>query len=353
MNVLLLGGTGAMGTHLASILNSQNHQVYVTSRTSRKSYENVSFIKGNAHDNSFLNSLLNKKWDCIVDFMVYNTSEFQARVESILDATKQYVFLSSSRVYADSDTPITEKSPRLLDVCEDKDYLATDEYALTKARQENILFKNLRKNWTIIRPYITYSEQRLQLGVMEKEEWLYLALCSNALVFSKDIASKKTTLTYGFDVARGIASIIGQEKAYGQAFHITGSKNLTWQKVFEIYQEVLNKNGFVSKVYMPNVCYRIENNAAKYQVMYDRYFNRCFDNSKISEFVDISTFKDVEVGLKECLEYFLKNKEEIKCSLNIGFIKAIRDYGISIPLKSILGYKHKIKYILTKMKLYK
>lgn len=53
--------------------------------------------------------------------------------------------------------------------------LSIDEYAITKAHQENLLINSKNKNWTIIRPYITYSEQRLQLGTFEKEDWLYRA----------------------------------------------------------------------------------------------------------------------------------------------------------------------------------
>ena len=40
-----------------------------------------------------------------------------------------------------------------------------------------------------------------QLGVLEKELWLYRALNGRTIVFSKDIAEKSTTLTYGYDVA--------------------------------------------------------------------------------------------------------------------------------------------------------
>ena len=59
---------------------------------------------------------------------------------------------------------ITEESERLLDTSIDQDFLSTDEYSLTKARQEDILQSSKQKNWTIIRPYITYGTSRLQLG---------------------------------------------------------------------------------------------------------------------------------------------------------------------------------------------
>ena len=130
---------------------------------------------------------------------------------------------------------ITEDTPKLLDVCKDEEYLSTDEYALTKARQENILRKSGSTNWTIIRPYITYSEIRLQLGVNEKETWLYRALHGHTIVFSQDIAKNYTTLTYGYDVARGMASIIGKPETYGEAFHITQSKPMKWSEILNLY----------------------------------------------------------------------------------------------------------------------
>lgn len=173
MKILLLGGTGAMGSHLKDVLSSDNdNQIYIKSRRKNKSKGNIVYIEGNAHDNNFLTRLLDSKWDVIVDFMVYNTEEFSSRINLLLKSCKQYVYLSSARVYAYSSNPIIESNDRLLDTTTDIHFLQTDEYALTKARQENILTNSSFNNWTIIRPYITYSENRLQLGVMELQSWL-------------------------------------------------------------------------------------------------------------------------------------------------------------------------------------
>ena len=123
--VLVLGGTGAMGTHLVNLLNQKGYHVTVTSRRMRVNFDNVTYATGNAHEPSFLNSLLALHFDVIVDFMVYNTEEFALRCKTLLKSCGQYIYLSSSRVYADSSNPITEDSPRLLDVCMDKEFLAT------------------------------------------------------------------------------------------------------------------------------------------------------------------------------------------------------------------------------------
>ena len=92
-----------MGKHLVQILKEKDFEVFVSSRSDRKSHDYVTYIKGNAHDDVFLESLLSQRnWDVIVDFMIYSSAEFSNRVDKLLKSCKQYVFLSSSRVYADS-----------------------------------------------------------------------------------------------------------------------------------------------------------------------------------------------------------------------------------------------------------
>jgi nucleoside-diphosphate-sugar epimerase len=316
MRVLVLGGTGAMGMHLVTLLSKNGIKTFVTSRKARESNDHITYIQGDAHDIDFLEVILKEHCDAIVDFMVYTTSNFKDRVNLFLNATNQYVFLSSARVYADVERIITENSPRLLDVSEDEEYLKTDEYALAKARQEDILKKSGRKNWTIIRPYITYSENRLQLGVLEKEEWLYRVLQGKTIVFSEDIYQKKTTLTYGLDVSKGIASIIGNSKTLGEIFHVTQNpnKSKTWGEILEkIYIPVLEKYlGYRPKILLLDKEQFIRIRPfGKYQIIYDRLFDRSFDNSKITKYVDTDNFISLETGLKNCLEDFLRKPQFI------------------------------------------
>ncbi len=242
MNILILGGTGAMGVHLAKKLASDGNAVYITTRKNREDSQKISYITGNSHDITFLESVLKRKeWDAVVDFMAYKTPEFEKKVNVFLNSTKQYVFLSSSRVYAQSKEKLHENSPRLLDVCPDVDYLSSDEYALAKARQENLLKQSGKNNWTIIRPYVTFSEYRLQLSCEEKESWLFRALHGRTIVFSKDLARCRTTFTYGADVAKGIAAIIGKQAAFGNEFHITSPESFLWSDILDCYLDALEK----------------------------------------------------------------------------------------------------------------
>ena len=308
MYILVLGGTGAMGNHLINILAEAGHQVYVTTRSDRINTHNITYLKGNAHESLFLERVLSERSnDCIVDFMVYNTPEFAQRHPLLLRSTSQYLFLSSARVYARSaDRQITESSSRLLDICDDEEYLRTDDYALTKARQENMLFCAKTQNWTIIRPYITFSEIRLQLGVFEKEDWLYRALHGRPIVFSKDIAPHYTALTYGYDVAKGIAGLVGNPKALGETFHIVTAESHTWGEIAHLYVETLKETmGIVPELVMVDRCFFLNDDRAKFSVKYSRLFDYHYDNSKILRFVPDLKFKPTMEGLRDCLKIFM------------------------------------------------
>lgn len=349
MKILVLGGTGAMGAHLVKLLRDENFDVTVTSRAQSGIKDGIRYVKGDALDDAFLASALKEgRWSAIVDFMVYSTVNFKARAQSLLEATEQYIFLSSARVYADGSGFITENTPRLLDVCRDQDYLQTDEYALSKARQENILFDSRRANWTIVRPYITFSEQRLQLGVLEKEDWLFRALNGRKIVFSSDINSKITTLTHGADVALGIRSLIGQPKALGEAFHITNKKSITWSAALGIYISTLERHlGFEPGICLEGLTKFMRTHSGKYQIIYDRLYNRQFNNEKIARFIDLDSFSDPLLALQSSLEGFLKKPLFKNTS---GRSEALRDRvtGDRTPLGQLPDFKQRLRYAIAR-----
>ena len=312
--VLLLGGTGALGAHLRDILAEQGFEVWVTSRSAHADAPHIHYLQLDAMDFGAFKKLTASRWDAIVDFMIYPPKTFEARLDVFLRQTDQYVSLSSARVYADAGmTPLVEDSPRLLDTVGDAEYLKTNEYVLAKAREEDILrAKGTAGNWTIIRPYVTFSEERLQLGTLEKEQWLKRALEGRPIVFSRDIAEKLTTLTYGRDVARGMAAVIGRKEACGETFHITSPRQMRWSEVLDLYVKVLaDVLGKAPKVVLTRESAQLRT-PGRYQVKYDRAFNRRFDNAKIGRFVDVGSFRDPKEALESCLRAFLASSRKFR-----------------------------------------
>ena len=346
MDILLLGGTGAMGVPLIDLLSKKEDcNIFVTSRSKRKNRENVTYIQGNAVEMEFITSVLNRQYDVIVDFMVYGTDQFKERLPMYLNHTDQYFFFSSSRCYANSENRIKEDSPRLVDICKDPEYLAIDEYGMAKGREENILHATGKYNWTIIRPYITYNSYRLQLGVYEKEDWLKRALEGRTIILPKDIADRKTSLTYGPDVAGAIVELIGNEKAYGQAFHVTTEEYHTWGEILEFYcdkiEQITGKRPKVRIVENSNGLQKVWN---KWQIIYDRLYDRTFDNSKIESIRGTYSYKPTFEGLGECLEAFLKNPRWLENRLAYE-AWCDRVAGEKTPLEQYKGVKEKLRYI--------
>ena len=351
MNILVLGGTGAMGVPLVKLL-SETNEVWVTSRSPRQSSGKVHYIRGNAKDSDFLRSILRQcRWDAVIDFMVWTRDNFENILAEMLRNTRQYVFISSARVYAKSDIPITENTPRLLDCSTDMEFLRTEEYSLLKAREENLLFASDSKNYTIIRPSITYNDYRLQLGPMEKEGWLYRALHGRSIVFSEDIADKITTMTSGDDVAKGIAAILGKEEALGEVYNITSPDALPWRIVLSTYLDVLAEYlGHPVNVYWTKKTVFEKFKEQRYRLKYNRLYDRRFDNKKISNFVDISNFLPCEKGLKTCLKGFLNNPKFRPINWRLEGIND-RVTGEKTPLVEIPSLKGKIIYIAARYNL--
>lgn len=310
-----------MGQPLVSILSKKGYNVFVTSRKTHKDIDNVKYLYGNAMEDSFLASILNfNRWDAIVDFMVYPVDKFKTRIENFVNSTNQYVFISSCRVFADYDEYITENSPRLLDVSKDDEYLKTDEYALRKAREEDVL-KNY-KNITIVRPSVTFNDNRLQLGVYEASDWIDRILHNKTVVFSKDIASHYTTLTHGEDVAIGIAGLIGNPMAIGEDFNIVTNESFTWQQVLDTYIETLKENNLRPKIIYTEEALNLRIKKWQYQVKYARLFNRKFNNEKILKAVPELKFRNVKIALKQSLSAYLSNT---KRNLTISLVSLLQD----------------------------
>lgn len=347
---LVLGGTGAMGVPLVKLLSEKGFVVQVTSRKKHESTPEIQYIQGNAKDIQFIESLLtNADYDVIVDFMVYSPAEFEQRADMFLNATKQYIFISSARVYAPSNECITEESPRLLDTCKDKEYLATNDYAILKAKEENVLFKSKKRNWTIVRPSLTYNVERLQAPLGEKEDWLFRALHGQILVFPKDMFNIVQTMTFGEDVSIALSKLVDNPKAIGEVVNIAGADPITWAMVIDTYKKALAKEGI-----RPKICY-IDNSAAvsnavcntfqKNQYKYARAIDRKFDNTKLFSIIGNMKFVNAEEGLSECVHEFMKGKKHFDRIPPQLFAYYDRITRSRTPLRYFLSKRDKLIYL--------
>ena len=282
--ILVIGGTGALGTYLVPELVRRGNRVDVASLDDRSSSDpDLRYIKIDAKNLDNLKELLKNKYDAIVDFMLYYTSEFRARYELFLENTGHYIYLSTYRIYADSETLITEESARILETVKDPAYLAhkEDEYSLYKALGEDMLRASGYRNFTILRPSITYSKRRFQLVTLEAATVVKRMREGKIVILPEEAMEKQTTLTWAGDFAKMVAPLILNEKAFGETYTIATGEHHTWREMAAIYQEIggLRYITVDAETYLH--LWSTGNFQARAQLYFDRFFERAIDNSKI------------------------------------------------------------------------
>lgn len=331
-----------MGVYLVPELLDAGFEVLITSRSAHNSDNpRLRYFQGDARDTLFLREILSKTTpDAIVDFMLYSTAEFHARRDLLLGSTDHYLFISSYRVFANSSPyPLTERSPRLLDVCDDEEYLATDEYALSKARQENLLRDSGKGNWTILRPCITYSRNRFQFGTLEANTVCYRAMQGLPVLMAREILAKQTTMTWAGDAAKLIAHLVLKESALSEDYNVVTAEHQPWAVIAGYYTEFLNLRVIETDLFTYSKIV-----GGPEQIKYDRMFDRVMDNAKVIAATGISQldFTLLRDGLERELVGF-KKKPVFKSPNFVLNARMDKATGTRISLAG-LTYQNKLSY---------
>ncbi len=298
-----------MGVYLVPKLASLGYEVRVVSLDDVVSdYPRVSYVNANAKDDGVLKEILKERFDVIVDFMLYGTTQFKERYELLLQNTEHYIFLSTYRIYDGGDIPITENTPRLLDASTDRDFLATEDYSLFKARQEDILRSSKYRNWTIVRPAITYSKRRFQLVTLEAPVVVARAMRGLPVVVPKEALPVQATMSWAGDVAEMFSRLILNPAACCEHFTLATAEHHTWGEIAEYYKEIIGLN-YVTADTEDYLNIMGGSPGARYQLAYDRLFQRVVDNSKVLRVTGLKQqdFMPLRKGLEKELTALPKN----------------------------------------------
>lgn len=283
--VLVLGATGAMGRYVVPLLAQKGYEIDAVSLDDAPEGDapNVTRIKGNAMDYDFIEPILEKGYDGIIDFMIYPTRALVYDLRRKLDCTDHYIYLSSYRIYDNKEVPVREESPRLIDSSDNAFLRNSDDYCIIKARGENVLRAEEKKNWTIVRPSPTYSTYRYQLVTLEAPAHIARADLGKTVILPETARKVEGTLTWAWDNARFFAELLFNERAIGEAYSLTTSEHHTWEEIAEYYRDLrgmkvvwVDQDDYMKCIgvnkYCPNTTW---------QLIYDRLFTRIMDNSKV------------------------------------------------------------------------
>ena len=296
--VLLIGGGGTLGTYTAKELLRLGHCVDIICLEDHVSDdERLTYYKEYATV-EFLEQLFAKTYyDGIVNFLHNKNYKDYPPLHALLSRnTDHLIFLSSYRVYADLQHPITEDAPQLIDVIKDDPlFLEEETYAMSKSRSERFLADNpYPKNWTIVRPVISFSSIRLDLIMTGKPEILNAKREGRKILLPLSAKNLTAGLDWAGNSGKLIANLLFKKETIGQAYTISSAQNLTWGEVADIYTDVLGV-----EFEWTAEDYRSDKMDELYRWKYDRAYDRCIDNTKVLAATGLTSadFKSIREGI--------------------------------------------------------
>lgn len=309
--VLVIGGTGVMGSYLVPKLLERGFRVDAATLDNVTSVNpNLTYYQNNFLDYHVIRRFLNgRHYDAIIDFMTYSTAQYAERYELLLSSAEHFIFVSSYRVYTDLDVPTRENSPRLLDVTTDTEFLSSDDYSLFKAREENILRSSKFTNWTIVRPSITYSSNRIAFVTLELPLMLRRSEAGKPIYIPHEAWDVEATCTWAGDTAEMIARLLFREEAMCEAYSVCTAEHQTWGTIAGYYKDLIGAD--IRTIPVEDYLQFFGNTlTARVQLYYDRCLQRVMDNSKVLQVTSMkqSEFTSVYDGISRMLQQIPKEK---------------------------------------------
>jgi nucleoside-diphosphate-sugar epimerase len=228
MKILFIGGTGNISSECAALLHQLGHEILVLSRGRAAMPSGYRAIRADRKDPAAMRTALKGVTpDVVLNFIGYDVPEVQADYELFKGLVLQYVFISSTVVYArpPRQLPLTEDAPLgnpLWDYAQKK--LACEQWLLQRRQETGFPV-------TIVRPSHTYSKAWVPNPVSSSSYTFAARLEQGKAVFVHDDGESPWTLTAASDFAAGLAGLLGKPEAIGEAFHITSDEVLTWNQI--------------------------------------------------------------------------------------------------------------------------
>jgi len=242
--------------------------------------------------------------DVVINFIGYELTDVQADYELFKDVG-QYIFISSTTVYAKpAKVPTTEEAPK---------GNAWWDYAQKKLLCEQWLLERREQNQfpvTIVRPTHTYSKRWIPNPISSASYTFAARLEQGKPVFVPGDGETPWTLTAASDFAVGLAGLVGNPKAIGEAFHITSDEVLTWNRICrEIATALGVASPQISPVPVELICQLAPQMTGTLKG--DKIHPGIFDNAKIKRFVpEFHCQKPFHVGVRESVAWLRANPDK-------------------------------------------
>ena len=310
MKILLIGGTGTISMAVTRQLAARGDEVFILNRGGRNSElpENVRVITADINEEKeTAEKLSGMYFDCTADFIGFVPAHTERDFRLFGDKTKQYIFISSASAYLKppSGFVITEETPLK------NPYW---EYSRNKIACEEYLFERYHKEGfpvTVVRPSHTYDERSVPMGVHGNGgSWQNIRrMIEGRPVIVHGDGTSLWTITHNSDFAKGFIGLVGNDKAIGQAYHITSDESVSWNTIYRAAAEAAGAE-FIPYYVSSQMLADMSDYDFTGSLTGDKANSVVFDNSKIK--AAVPGFKaeiTAEQGIKSTVRYILEHPE--------------------------------------------
>ena len=233
MKVIVIGGTGHIGTFLIPMLVKSGYQtIYITRGKSKPYVDDIAWEKAQNiildrnSDKDFVKKIMEINPDIIVDLINYNINETKKIVEAIQKSSccSHYLYCSSIWAHGRSQVlPIGRESLTKEPICDyGKDKYESEKYLLEKYRKENFPVTIISPGqisgpgWDIINPWGGLDYRPFQI------------IADGETIFLPNFGQETLHHIHGEDVAQLFFEAISKRnQALGEVFNAVSGGSIT------------------------------------------------------------------------------------------------------------------------------
>lgn len=310
MRVLLIGGTGVLSSAVTAEALRQGIAITMINRgrNVKNLPDGVELIKSDRKNYSYIRQQLEgRSFDAVMDYLCYSDKDTAESVNLYKEFTKQYFFISSCAVY----------NTRLGEVCHEDSpkVLPVWSYSVNKWASEQHLMKLLEGSdvhYTIIRPCVTYGNTRIPYGIspIYGYHWTLAArILAGKPIIRWNGGINRCNITRVEDFAMGVVGLIGNTKAYDEAFNVCGDEAPSWNEVLSCISRIIKKE--IKTIDLPSTFYAHEMPSRKGEILGGRSIDAIMDNSKLKSVIpDFQQTLFIEDGIRKTIEAYKMNNYE-------------------------------------------
>lgn len=281
VSLLLIGGTGVLSSAVVAEALRKAMDVTIVTRGTRKIPEGVHSIVCDKDNHEKLAQLLKSHYDAVIDFLCFSEEELVRSFQFYSHYTNQYFFISSCAVYDSREGGILNE--------DSKKVLPMWWYSVQKWDAEQKLAELASKtncHYTVIRPCVTYGDTRIPYGIYPPYgyHWIFCArILAGKPIITWNHGENRGNMMRVEDFAVGVVGLVGNRKAYNEAFNICGDETPSYGEVLTIVEEYLQKKAIRVDVTSEFYAEQLPNRAG--EILGGRSIDSINSNAKIKSVV--------------------------------------------------------------------